>query len=125
MRCLNRNKRTFYYCLYRGNEYVGSDLRVTYEAPVKVQMSVSASTSMTSASRGAFSDIADYGVVLAYDHRIVTDDLNCPLSETSVLIMNKEPEYDSETHLVNYNYEVIKKVVGLDNITYYIKEVGQ
>ena len=129
MRCLERNKREFWYATYRGKEYVEvdgkktGDLMVTYNEPVKMRASISSATSMTSATRGAFSDTAPYGVVLNYDRRIVTDDLNCPIEETSVLSIYCDPEYDSDNHTLKYDHKVIKKMVGLNFITYYIKRL--
>lgn len=130
MRCLERNKHKFYYCTYRDKEYVldsdghrTGDMCATYNAPVEIRASISATTSMTSATRGAFSDIAPYGVVLNYDRRIVVDDLNCPIDELSVLCVDVEPVYDEENHLINFDHEVIKKVKGLNDITYYIKRI--
>lgn len=129
MRCLERNKRTFYYATYKDKEYVEvnghktGDVRRLFNEPVKMRASISATTSMTSATRGAFSDVSAYGVVLNYDRRIVTENLDCELDETSVLAIYCEPTYNTETCEFNYDHEVIKKVVGLDNITYYIKRV--
>lgn len=130
MRCLERNKRTFYYATWRGKEYVEvngvktGDLQNTYNEPVQIRASISTATSMTSASRGAFSDTAPYGSVLNYDRRIVIDDLSCPLDENSVLSVYCEPNYDSTTHTLTYDHEVIKKEVGLEYLTYYIKRLS-
>lgn len=131
MRCLRRNQRVMWYSTYKDKEYVvdengrrTGDMKLTYNDPVKIKMSISATTSMTSASRGAFSDTADYGAVLNYDRRLVTDDMKCPIDETSVMFINEEPEYDDEGDCkFNFDHEVIKKVVGLDNITYYVKRL--
>lgn len=130
MRCLRRNQRVMWFSTYKDKEYVvdengrrTGDLKLVYNEPVKVKMSISATTSMTSASRGAFSDTADYGVVLNYDRRIVTDDMKCPIEETSVMFINEPPKYINGECQFNFDHEVIKKVVGLDNITYYVKRL--
>lgn len=98
MRCLKRNQRPFYYCLYHGktpliDEYgneTGESI-VTYEQPVMMYANISQATGQ--------SNTEQFGNLENYDKVIVTDDLNCPIDENSVLFIDKEPdESDVLTH---------------------------
>lgn len=95
---LKRNQRLFYYCLYAGktpiiDEYgneTGESI-VTYQAPVEMLANVSPATGL--------SNTEQFGNLENYDKVIVTDDLECPIDENSVLFIDKEPEFtDGQTH---------------------------
>ena len=97
MRCLERNKRQFYYCLLLGNSaYVVDENgnrtgeRIPYydrEAAMYANVSPATGRSVEE----VFGDLADY------DHVIITDDMNCPIQEDTVLFLDKEPEHRSVT----------------------------
>ena len=42
------------------------------------------------------SNTEQFGNLENYDKVIVTDDLNCPIDENSVLFIDKEPEYSMD-----------------------------
>ena len=96
MRCLKRNQQAFNYCLYAGktsliDEY-GNDTGeqiLTYSAPVTMYANISPATGQ--------SNTEQFGNLENYDKVIVTDDLNCPIDENSVLFIDKEPEFTSVT----------------------------
>lgn len=98
MKCLKRNKRPFYYCLYAetipiideyGNES-GEEI-ITYDDPALMYANISRATGQ--------SNTEQFGNLENYDKVIVTDDLNCPITESSVLFIDKEPEFaDVLTH---------------------------
>lgn len=92
MRTLQRNKRTFYYCLYRhsspiedeyGNE-TGETL-VVYQEPVEMKANVSQAAGQTNAEM--------FGTLENYDKVIVTSDMSCPIDENTVLFIEKAPEF--------------------------------
>lgn len=100
MKCLKRNQRGFSYCLYsgktalideRGNE-TGEPI-LTYEDPVTMYANISPATGQ--------SNTEQFGNLENYDKVIVTDDLNCPIDENSVLFIDKEPEF---TNVVTHEY---------------------
>lgn len=91
MRCLERNKQPFYYCLYSDKEEIideygnstGQYIRI-YEAPVLMKANISQAT--------GFSNTEQFGTLENYDKVIVTCDMNCPIDENSVLFIDKEPD---------------------------------
>jgi len=92
LKALKRNKRLFYYCLYQsdapvvdvyGNET--GETFVVYKAAVPMYANISPASGQASAEQ--------FGNLENYDKVIVTDDLNCPITENSVLFVDKSPEY--------------------------------
>ena len=91
MRCLKRNKRQIWYCLYKrtdtvtdtyGNE-VGS--HVVYEQPVEMWANISQATGRSVNEQ--------FGNLENYDKVIVTTDMDCPIDENTVLFVDKAVEY--------------------------------
>ena len=116
MRSLQRNKQTIYYALYqRSQETIDSDgLRTgqyepSYSDPVEYKINVSA-------ARGT-AGVEMFGIDTDYSRTMETCDLNCPISETSVLWIGKTPSGD------DFNYRVAAVAKSLNSITYAIREV--
>lgn len=98
MRCLERNKRQFWYCLLdptiehvmideNGNE--SGEIIPHYETAVSIRANVSPAT--------GYAQTEMFGNLDSYDKVIVTDDMNCPIDEHTVLFIEKEPEYTAVT----------------------------
>lgn len=121
MRCMERNKRTFYYALFKeevshtdedGNES-GEPMPV-YETPVEMRANVSPATGN--------SNIEQFGNDLKYDKVIVTDDLSCPIDENSVLFVDAPPREDADGNLL-FDYVVKKIARSLNSISIAISKV--
>lgn len=98
MRAMEINKRDFYYCLFEGKEeirdingYATGEYILTYAPPERFRANVSPAAGQSS--------IEQFGNLDNYDKSIVTDWLDCPISESSVLFIDKEPEF---TEIVTY-----------------------
>lgn len=113
MKTLKRNQQRFWYCLYDseiikvdeyGNET--SEKIVTYEDPVEMYANISQAT--------GYSNTEQFGNLENYDKVIVTDDLTCPIDESSVLFIEKEPEF---TDVTNIDYEESETLFGEDQVT--------
>lgn len=96
MRCLKRNMKPFWYCLYSGateteDEYGNSTGQFdrVYASAVLMNANISAAT--------GFAQTEMFGNLDNYDKVIVTDDLDCPIDEQTVLFIDKEPEYPEIT----------------------------
>ena len=107
MKCLHRNKRPFYYCLYKGeieilDEYgnLSGEKIVTYEDDVMEMANISTATGQ--------SNTEQFGNLENYDKVIVIDDLDCPIDENSVLFIDKEPEYED----AEYNEQTAITITG-------------
>lgn len=140
MKTLERNKRRFYYCLYSsqtaqydeyGNE---SEKLVTYGSAKQMFANISQATGQ--------SNTEQFGNLENYDKVIVTDDLNCPIDENSVLFIDKAPEYgedviigyeDSQTALGDptpiiykpplFDYIVVRVAKSLNSVSIAVRKV--
>lgn len=137
MRTLKRNQRPLYYCLYNqkipildeyGND--SGEYIVTYHPPVKMMANISQATGQ--------SNTEQFGNLENYDKVIVTDDMNCPIDENSVLFIDSEPHYtDALTHLPTaittvdetvpvpmYDYTVRRVAKSLNSISIAVRKVN-
>lgn len=121
MKCLERNKSAFYYCLYEGEERAIDDednetgeIQVTYADPVPLRANISPAVGNTS--------VEQFGNSLQYDKVIVLDDVSCPIDEHSVLFVDKLPTFDADgAPLFDY---IVKKVArSLNSVSIAIAKV--
>lgn len=136
MRALERNKRTFYYCLYSdkipvmdeyGNE--SGESIIVYEDAQPMFANVSQATGQ--------SNTEQFGNLENYDKVIVTDWMDCPIDEHSVLFIDKEPEYtealnhiataitttDETIQVPVYDYIVRRVAKSINSVSIAIKKV--
>lgn len=135
MRCLNRNKQPFYYCLFDekipivdeyGNE--SGESIVTYHEPVMEYANISQATGQ--------SNTEIFGNLESYDKVIVLN-RDTPIDENSVLFIDKEPEFtnalthtatavttlDEEISVPLYDYTVKRVARSLNSTSIAVKKV--
>ena len=128
MKTLKRNQRKFYYCLYSSESTVYDEYgnetgepKVIYAAPVEMYANISQATGQT--------NIEQFGNLENYDKVIVTDDMECPIDEHSVLFIDKEPEFNevtvgqTTTYEPVYDYTVKRVAKSLNSISIAIRKV--
>ena len=124
MRSLTRNKQKIYYSLYSDKQPILDDYgnqtgeyTLSYADPVEYKINVSA-------ARGT-ADVEQFGINENYTKTMVTNDMSCPIEETTRLWIGKEAyvTVDETTTVTPHNYVVIKKAPSINSITYAIKEV--
>ena len=121
MKLLKRNLSTIHYCLYDKSEPIldedgnetGED-KITYSEPVEFECSVSAAT--------GYSATEMFGNLENYDKTLITDDMECPIDEHSVLFVDKEPEFDTDGRPL-YDYIVRRVAKSINNISFAIRKV--
>lgn len=132
MRCLEINKRVIYYALYEGkipvvdgDGYRTGEYTLGYGKPVKMRVNVSPGKG--EATRQQF------GVLEEYDKVLITDQLNCPVDEESVLWIDGEPALTPEGELeldgsgaplTPWDYLVTRVARGLYSTAYAVKKVS-
>lgn len=121
MRALRRNKQKIYYCLYAGKVGVvdssgneTGEVAIAYTEPVEMYCNVS--------TAAGTNDVEQFGNNLEYDKVIVTDDINCPIDEYSVLIVDSDLEYDGNGN-VKYDYIVRRVAKSLNSVSIAISKV--
>lgn len=120
MRILQRNTKPFYYCLYLGktriiDEYGNktNEKAPSYSAPELMRANISPATGQSHAEQ--FGNLEDY------DKVIVTDWMDCPIKEDSVLFVDKEPEVKNGRPLYDY---IVKRVAkSINSVSIAIRKV--
>lgn len=121
MRTMRINKRPLYYCLYSESEITydeygnESGYRPVYAEPVIMYANVSQATGQSNTEM--------FGNLENYDKVIVTDDLNCPIDENTVLFVDKEPEFSVTDGDPLYDYTVRRVAKSLNSISIAIRKV--
>lgn len=112
MKALERNKQPFYYALHQGITGIETDglftgqYEVAYSTPVKAYMNISPASGQ--------SVLEQFGIQENYDKIIVTDDMNCPISEDDVLWIDTLPvSGDVENP---HDYYVVRVAKSLNSI---------
>ena len=125
MRSLVRNKQKIYYALQTTeteirDEYgnITGESKLSYSEPVEYHINVSA-------ARGT-ADLEQFGINENYTKTMVTNDMSCPINETSRLWIGKEPTVTANnvTTVLPHNYVVVSVARSINSITYAIKEVS-
>lgn len=117
MKTLARNKQLLHYALYKGkqevtdsNGYKTGEYKIEYEEPVAVKMSIGP-------ARGS-ANLEQYGIADASIKTLVTDDINCPITTSTILwigIPITEP----------HNYIVLQPPLkSLNSVSITVKEVA-
>jgi hypothetical protein len=143
VRTLHRNKKPFWFCLFEekipivdeyGND--SGEYIVRYGTPTKMSANISPAT--------GYSQTEQFGNLENYDAVIVTDWMNCPIDENSVLFIGKQVAYgeavtidytpretvlgDDEAVPVTvdvplYNYVVMRVAKSLNSISIAVRKV--
>ena len=132
MRCLNRNKTSFYYALYDtkdaildeyGNE--SGEYTVKYHKPEKAKANISAAMGETNTRQ--------FGEDEAYDKVIVIENPDTPIDEHSVLWIDTLPQLTEDGELARnedgevitpWDYEVKKVARSLNSVSYAVRKVN-
>lgn len=115
MRSLEINKQDIYYASYTGVEPLYDEYEneigtvVTYSTPISYRINVSAAKGEMSTRQ--FGDSEDYNKVM------VTSDMNCPITEGSVLWVDRQ---DTDA---SHDYIVKRVARGLNTISIAIAKV--
>lgn len=124
MHTLARNKQSIWYSLVTGkaetldaNGFRTGQYKVTYAAPVETNMNIRWDSGLAR--------LEGFGINGAGKRRLVTDDLNCPITLGTILWVGIEPDAYGEDGAVKHNFvvaEVPQK--SLTQIVYIIEEVN-
>ena len=115
MRCLDRNKKPFYYANYSGKAkildsdgYFTGEYGLSYTAPVRVWGNISPARGTDNSN--------PFGITENYDKIIVMNDPNIPIEETSVLWVEKDITEE-------YDYVVVRTARSLNSVSIAIRKV--
>ena len=115
MRCLKKNQQKIYYKQYLNKYEIvdeNGDFTGTYDLAYGELQTLLANVN----SGNDLVMLNEQGLVSKYDRLMIVDDINCPLTEESIVWIDRDT---SLTH----NYVVIKKQASLNHIVYGLKEI--
>lgn len=122
MRALKRNKRKFWYCLYQDAEEIYDEYgNATGEYVPSYSEAQEMYANVSPAS--GYAQTEQFGNLDSYDKVIVTDWVDCPIDENSVLFIDKEPEHDASHGLPLYDYTVRRVAKSLNSISIAVQKV--
>ena len=117
MRLVKRNLRSIYYALYAGRIPVLDDegnetgeTEISYSEPVELKVNVSPASGRTQAEM--------FGTDESYDKIIITDQMDCPIDENTVLYVDQMPGEG-----ITYDYIVKRVAKALHHISYAVSKV--
>lgn len=124
MKGLTINKRKIWYSQFTGttanvdaNGNRTGEVTRNYSNPVMLKASVSA-------SRGS-ADLELFGVNLNYNKTVIVDNTTCPITETTILWVDTDPQIDNSGKATAPHDYVVRSVAkSLNNIAYAISKVN-
>lgn len=110
MKLLKRNLRTFWYrlALGEGNPITDDDGFATGEGNITYDSPVEMKASIAPAEGRVWSE--EYGLLEDYDKLLIIEDMNCPISEDSVLYIDTAPEYDDQGNVTNTHDYIVQRI---------------
>lgn len=93
----------------------------TYTAPASIRAALSESIGLNNLTAQGVAELKNYGIVTNYTHRMITEDMNCPVTEESILWYGIDPGPKATD--VPYNFRVIRVSRTLNYKTYYLRQI--
>nr|DAF27265.1 MAG TPA: hypothetical protein [Caudoviricetes sp.]DAP98569.1 MAG TPA: hypothetical protein [Caudoviricetes sp.] len=122
MKVMERNKKTFWFCLYDHKEpIIDEDGNETSEEQTFYKPAQSLRANISAASGS--SQVEQFGNLAGYDKVIVTDDTSCPIGEETVLFLDKEPEYGEDGKPL-YDYMVKRVAKSMNSVSIAVTKVS-
>lgn len=123
MRTLSRNKSTFYFAPYLGKFLLfDEDGNSTGEHETKYGFPVCCRANISPASGRTVAE--QFGATESYDKVIVTDNLNLPINEFSLLWVDTAPVFKNDGTVDTPHDYIVKKVSrSLNSVSYAITKV--
>ena len=124
MRTLKRNQRKFWYCTDTGDrEEIYDEWGNATGEYIPVYSEANEMYANVSPASG-YAQTEQFGNLENYDKVIVTDWMDCPIDENSVLFIDKEPEYDQSNDIPLYDYTVRRVAKSLNSISIAVQKVN-
>lgn len=124
MRCLRKNKQTFHYALYLGNEEIkNSDGLYTGERKAKYGEPREMAANISAARNSSYGSVSteEFGMDIQYDKVIVIDAPKCEIDEHTILCI--DIPFDVKDGIMPYDYVVVKAARSLNSVSYAIQRV--
>lgn len=123
MRTVQRNKRELWYSLFNGEtelqdsdgNYTG-ETDITYAPPVAIRANVSPATGQ--------SNMEMFGNLTDYDRVVVTDEVDIPINENSVLFIDTVPIISAKG-ISGFDYIVRRVARSFNSVSIAVKKIAE
>lgn len=121
MLLMRRNKKLFYYALYKGKEAVMDEYgNQTGEYKIIYSDPVLESGNISPGSGDAQNEV--FGTEVQYSRVIALDNINCPIDENSIIFVNVTPKLNKDGEY-NNNYVVKAIAPSLNSLLIAIEKI--
>lgn len=104
------------------NGLMTGDYQLAYTNPVALRAALSESIGLNNLSAQGIAELEPYGITTNYTHRLITEDMNCPLDEESIVWHDHDP--GDNPYDVPYEFRVIRASSTLNYKMYYLRQVN-
>ena len=121
------NKTTIWYSNLTGKEPTRDEhglingFRQSYTNPKAVRVALSESIGLNNLTAQGVAELRSYGITTNYTHRMITEDMDCPIDEESIVWHDRDP--GNNPYDVPYNFRVIRVSKTLNYKMYYLRQV--
>lgn len=93
-----------------------------YTKPVSLRAALSESIGLNNLSAQGVAELDAYGITTNYTHRMIVEDMDCPLDEESIVWHDRDP--GDNPYDVPYEFRVIRASKTLNYKMYYLRQVN-
>ena len=93
-----------------------------YTTPQPIRVALSESIGLNNLTAQGTAESRSYGVTTNYTHRMITEDLGCPINEESILWHDVDP--GDNPYDVPYNFKIVRVSKALNYKMYYLRQVN-
>lgn len=92
-----------------------------YTKPKSIRVALSESIGLNNLTAQGVAELRAYGVMTNYTHRMITEDMDCPIDEESIVWHNIDPGDDP--YSTPYNFRIVRVSKTLNYKMYYLRQV--
>lgn len=92
-----------------------------YTTPTPIRVALSESIGLNNLTAQGVAELRAYGITTNYTHRMITEDMNCPINEESIVWHERDPGDDP--YATPYNFRIVRVSKTLNYKMYYLRQV--
>lgn len=92
-----------------------------YTKPEPISVALSESIGLNNLTAQGVAELKPYGVFTNYTHRMITEDMDCPINEESIVWHDRDP--GDNPYDVPYNFKVVRASKTLNYKMYYLRQI--
>lgn len=92
-----------------------------YTKPKPIRVALSESIGLNNLTAQGVAELRAYGITTNYTHRMITEDMDCPINEESIVWHERDPGDDP--YATPYNFRIVRVSKTLNYKMYYLRQV--